>query len=246
MNYFKKVWQAAGSLKLVQYFTGATIIWTVLLIVMIFGMFSETIKNDFSLENLLFSLEILLIEIFFTFIILIFWYVCARFNPFCFESFKIHFKNDLKQAVQNSKAVYRNEKAKGPITTEEKIDPLGGDYTGSYTGAGGTYLKNVGSKENPEYAGPTVVHGKINLNYNWTSHTESSFDVVSRAFSEGLKEGLIRLTETFLVKPCSSFMFWPLSCIVGWFTIGKYVEQYSLQEYKEQINKNNTTSRFDD
>lgn len=53
MNYFKKVWQAAGSLKLVQYFTGATIIWTVLLIVMIFGMFSGTIKNDFSLENLL-------------------------------------------------------------------------------------------------------------------------------------------------------------------------------------------------
>lgn len=53
MNYFKKVWQAAGSLKLVQYFTGATIIWTVLLIVMIFGMFSETIKNDFSLEILL-------------------------------------------------------------------------------------------------------------------------------------------------------------------------------------------------
>ena len=84
-----------------------------------------------------------------------------------------------------------------------------------------------------------MVHGKINLNYNWTSNTESSFDVVSRAFSEGLEEGLIRLTETFLVKPCSSFVFWPLSCIVGWFTIGKYVEQYSLQEYKEQTNKNN-------
>lgn len=238
MNYFKKVWQAAGSLKLVQYFTGATIIWTVLLIVMIFSVFSETIKNDFSLENLL-------IDIFSTFIILIFWYVCARFNPFCFESCKIHFKNDLKQAVQHSKAGYRNEKAKGPITTEKKIDPLGGDYTGSYTGAGGTYLKNVGSKENPEYAGPTVVHGKINLNYNWTSNTESSFDVVSRAFREGLYEGVVGLFA-ILMKPFASFMFWPLSCIVGWFTIGKYVEQYSLQEYKEQTNKNNTTSRFDD
>ena len=242
MNYLKKAWQAAGSLKLVQYFTVATIIWTVPLIVMIFGIFSETIKNDFSLENLLIDI----FSTFIIFIILIFWYVCARFNPFCFESFKIHFKNDLKQAVQNSKAVYRNEKAKGPITTEEKIDPLGGDYTGSYTGAGGTYLKNVGSKENPEYAGPTVVHGKIHLNYNWTSNTESSFDVVSRAFSEGLRAGLIELSATFLVKPLFSVMFWPLSCIVGWFTIGKYIEQYSLQEYKEQTNKNNTTSRFDD
>lgn len=202
-------------------------------------MFNETIKNNFSLEHLL-------IDVFSTFIILIFWYVCARFNPFCFESFKIHFKNDLKQAVQNSQAVYRNEKAKGPITTEEKINPLGGDYTGSYTGTGGTYLKNVGSKENPEYSGPTVVHGKVNLNYNWTSNTESSFDVVSRAISEGLTEGLIELFSTFLMKPFVSAMFWPLSCIVGWFTIGKYVEQYSLQEYKQQTNKNNTTSRFDD
>lgn len=221
MKYLKSAWKLSGSLKLQQYCTIATIIWTVILPIVFFEMIKTTITQYFSFENLV--IDVLTICIF-----VVFWYLNARFNPFCFDDFKIHLKKDINEAVKNTKQAYKTEKVKGPITAEEKINPFGGDYTGSYTGVGGTYLKNVGSKENPEYAGPTVVHGKVNLNYNWTTKTESSFDVVYRAFSEGLAEGVISLLGMFIMKPMAATMFWPISCIIGWVTIGKYIERNEI------------------
>ncbi|WP_431462553.1 hypothetical protein QU408_06745 [Lactobacillus crispatus] len=57
----------------------------------------------------------------------------------------------MRQLRIQSKLI--KQKKQKVIITEEKINPFGGDYTGLYTGVGGTYLKHAGSKENPDYAG---------------------------------------------------------------------------------------------